>query len=164
VIEHFVSGKQQLFGRSELPYFDLRILVGWLLHNAGHNQWFPAAAPCRSNQITIHLSDELKGYLLGAHRFTLAMIRATAKVFVHHRDHHAENPLVALGLTLRKGVEVGNFGGSKKHGGCIRAGCDTGSTADAGSCVKRSIRGFFWDQDRIGVESASGGRADDPPA
>jgi hypothetical protein len=62
------------------------------------------AAPCRSNQIAVHLSDELKGYLLGAHRFALAMIRATAEVFVHHRDHHAESPLVALGQTLRQRV------------------------------------------------------------
>jgi hypothetical protein len=117
--------------------------MGWLLYNGGYNQWFPAATPCRSNQIAVHLSDELKGYLLGAHRFTLAMIRATAEVFVHHRHHHAESSLVALGLTLRKGVEVGNFGRSEKHGSCIRAGRDTCSTADACSRVKRSIRSFF---------------------
>jgi len=123
------------------------MLVRWLLHNAGRDQWFSVAAQCRSNQIAVRRSDELKGYLLGAHRFTLAMIRATAEVFVHHRGDHAESALVALGLTLRKGVEVGNFRGSQKHGGCIRTGGDPGSAADACSCVNRGIRGFFSDQD-----------------
>src|SRR6266446_2789849 len=84
--------------------------------------------------------DELKRYLLGTDGFTLAVIRATAEVFVHHRDHHAESPLIALGLTLGKGVEVGNFGGSEKHRGRIRTGGDTGSAADACGCVKRGIR------------------------
>jgi len=94
---------------SDPPHFGLGrlvdILVEWVLHNAEDKQWFPVAAPCRSNQITVHLSDELERYLLGAHRFTLAMIRATAEEFVGHRDHHAESPLVTLG----KRVEVSDF-------------------------------------------------------
>jgi hypothetical protein len=68
--------------------------------NIGDNQWFPVAVPYRSHQIAVHPSDELEGYLLRAHHFTLAMIRTTAEVFVGHRDHRAESPLVTLGLTL----------------------------------------------------------------
>jgi hypothetical protein len=121
--------------------------MGWLLHNAGNIQWFPAAAKYRLNQITVHLANELKRYLLGAHRFTLTMIRTAAEVFIHHCDNHAERPLIALGLTLRKRVKVPNFGRGEEHGRGIRAGSDTGSTADACSRVKRSIRSFLWDQD-----------------
>jgi len=47
----------------------MAILVVWLLHNAGDNQWFPVAVPGGPNQITVQLSDELQGYLLGANRF-----------------------------------------------------------------------------------------------
>jgi hypothetical protein len=141
LIQPYVLGQQDLFRRSGLPHFDLRILVGWLLHNAWHNQWFPVAAPYRSKQITVHLSDELKRYFFWAHGFALAMIRATAEVFVRHRDHHAEGPLVALGLTLRKRVEVGNFSGSEKHGGGIRARGDTCTTADACSHEGKNLKG-----------------------
>src|SRR4029077_5327841 len=95
----------------------------------------PAAAKYRLNQITVHLANELKRYLLRAHRFTLTMIRTTAEVFIHHCDNHAERPLIALGLTLRKRVKVPNFGRGEEHGRGIRAGSDTGSTADACSCV-----------------------------
>jgi hypothetical protein len=84
--------------------------VEWLLHNTGDNQWFPVTAPYRSHQIAVHLPDELEGYLLGAYGFTFAMIRATPEAFIRHCDQHAEGPLVALGLTLRQRVEVGNFG------------------------------------------------------
>jgi hypothetical protein len=91
------------------------------------------------------------------------MIRATAEVFVCHRDHHAESPRVALGLTLRKCVEMGDFGGGEKHGGCIRARGDAGSAADARSCIKRNIRSFLWDQDHVGIRSATRGRADEAP-
>jgi hypothetical protein len=45
------------------------------------------------------------------------MIRTAAEVFIHHGDYHPESPLIALGLTLRKGVEMGDFGGCEKHGG-----------------------------------------------
>ena len=62
----------------------MAILVEWLLHNPGDNQWFPMAARQRTHQIAVHPSDELEGYLLWAHRPTLAMIRATAEVFVGH--------------------------------------------------------------------------------
>jgi len=86
------------------------MFVEWLLYNAGDNQWLSVAAPYRSHQIAVHLPDELEGYPLGAYRFTFAMIRATAEPFVRHGDHHAEGPLVALGLTLRQRVEVRNFG------------------------------------------------------
>ena len=78
-------------------------------------------------------------------------------------DHHAERALVALGLTLRQGVEVGNFGGGEKHRGRIRAGGNAGSATDARRRVKRRIGRFFWNQDRIGVGSASRGRADEAP-
>jgi hypothetical protein len=89
------------------------------------------------------------------------MIGAAAEVFTHHRHNHAEGPLITLGLALRKGVEMGNLGGSEKHGCCVRAGSDTCSTSDASRCVKSSIRSFFWDQDGIGIGSASRGRADE---
>jgi hypothetical protein len=45
------------------------------------------------------------------------MIRTAAEMFVHHRDDHPESPLIALGLALRKGVQMGNFCGREKHGG-----------------------------------------------
>ena len=77
------------FWSSGLRRFDYGILMGWLLHNAGNIQWFPAAAKYRLNQITVHLANELKRYLLRAHRFTLTMIRTTAEVFIHHCDNHA---------------------------------------------------------------------------
>jgi hypothetical protein len=137
------------------------MLVGWLLNNAGDMQGFPVAVPCRTNQVAVHRSDELERYFLGTRRFTLAMIRTTAEVFVCHGDHHAESPLIALRLTLRKRVEVGNFGGREKHGSSIRTGGDTSSAADAGSSIKRRIRGFFLDQDRIRIVSASRGSGDE---
>jgi hypothetical protein len=68
------------------------------------------AAPYRSHRIAVHLPDELEGDLLGAYGFTFAMIRATPEAFVRHCDHQAESPLIALGLTLRQRIEVGNFG------------------------------------------------------
>ena len=49
----------------------------------------PVAVPRRSNQIAVRLSDELQGYLLGAHRFTIPMIRATAEVFIRQLIHKA---------------------------------------------------------------------------
>ena len=80
----------------------MAILVEWLLFNAGDDQWFPMSARQRPHQIAVHPSDELDGYLLWADRLTLAMIRATAEVFVGHGGHHAERALVALRLTLRQ--------------------------------------------------------------
>jgi hypothetical protein len=56
-----------------------------MLHDAGDNQRFPMAMPRRANQVAVHPSDELKRYFLGAHRFTLAMIRAAAEEFGSHR-------------------------------------------------------------------------------
>jgi hypothetical protein len=81
--------------------------MGWLLHNALLIQWFPPAAQYGLNQIPVHLADKLKGYLLGAHRLALSMIRATTEVFIHHCNYHCKSPLVPLGLTLRQGVKVG---------------------------------------------------------
>ena len=62
------------------------MLVEWLLSSARDNQGFPVATPYCSNQIAVHRSNELEGDFLGAHGFTLAMIRATAEVFVCHGD------------------------------------------------------------------------------
>ena len=53
--------------------------------------------------IAVHLADEVVTDVLRAHCFTFAVIRATAEVFVHHRHHHAESSLVALGLTPAEG-------------------------------------------------------------
>ena len=110
---------------SRSPLFSSGLLVGilvkWVLNHAGDHQWFPVPMPDCSHQIAVHLADELEGYFLRTHHCTLAVIRATAEAFVRHRGHHAESPLVALGLTLRKRIEVGEFGGGKKHSGCIRA-------------------------------------------
>src|ERR1700746_212141 len=83
--------------------FDPYILVRRLLCNARYLQWFAAAAKYRLKQVTVHFANELKD-LLGANRLTLSMIGAAAKVFIHHRDHHTESPLIALGLTLRQRV------------------------------------------------------------
>jgi len=56
---------------------------------------------------------------------------------------------------------MSNLGRREKHGGCIRACRDTGSATDACCCVKRSIRMLFWNQNRIGIGSASGGCANE---
>jgi hypothetical protein len=55
------------------------MLVERFWPNIGDNQWFPVTVPYRSHQTAVHPSDELEGYLLRTHRFTLAMIRTTAK-------------------------------------------------------------------------------------
>ena len=139
----------------------VRVLRSWQLHNAGNNQWLPMPMPDCSNQIPIHLPDELEGYLLGTYRFTFAMIRAAAKEFISHGDHHAQGPLVTLRLALRERIQMSYFGRGEKHGGCIRAGRDAGSAANACGCVNGSVCIFFLNQDRIGVRSASGWRADE---
>ena len=90
--------------------------MGWLLHDAGNVQWFPAATKYRLKQIAVHLADELKRYLLWTHGFTLTMIRTATEVFIHHGDNHAKSPLIALRLSLRKGVKVPDFGRSEEHG------------------------------------------------
>ena len=87
---------------SPLRSVDAGLLVGWLLHNTRHIEWFPAAPPYSLNQITVHLADELDGYLFGAHGLAFSMIRATTEVFIHHCDNHAESPLITLRLTLWK--------------------------------------------------------------
>ena len=58
----------------------VRVLHRWQLHNAGNNQWLPVPVPERSNQIAVHLPDELQRYLFGTYRFTFAMVRAAAEV------------------------------------------------------------------------------------
>src|SRR5260370_41998724 len=138
-----------------------RVLVRWMLHDTGDNQWFTMAMPCGANQVAVHPSDELKRYFLGAHRFTLAMIRAAAEEFGFHRGYHADGSLVALRLTLRKRVEVREFRGGEEHGSCVRTSSDASATADASGRIEGSIRGFLWYQDRIGIRSASRGRADE---
>jgi len=65
------------------------VLRRWQLHNTGDDQWLSAPMPDGSNQIAVHLSDELHRYLFRAYCFTLAMIGAAAEQFVSHRDHHA---------------------------------------------------------------------------
>lgn len=55
-----------------------------------------------ANQVAVHLSDELDGNLLGANRFALAMIGATAEKFVGHGRDHAQRAAIALRLSLRK--------------------------------------------------------------
>ena len=95
----------------------VRLLVGVLgkrqLNHARNDQWLSVPAPDRSNQIAVHLPNELQRYLFGTHCFTLAVIRAASEEFISHRDRHAEGSLIALRLTLRKGVEVSDLGGSK---------------------------------------------------
>ena len=95
----------------------MAILVVWLLHNAGDNQGLPMAVRQSAHQIPVHPSDELERDLFRADRPALAMIGATAEVFVGHRGHHTERALVALGLSLWQGVEVGKFGRGEKHRG-----------------------------------------------
>src|ERR1700682_5205747 len=55
-----------------------------------------------ANQVAVHLSDELEWNFLGANRFTLAVIRATAEEFIGHGRYHAERAAIALRWTLRK--------------------------------------------------------------
>ena len=79
----------------------VRVFGRWQLHNAGNDQRFPVSVPESSNQIAVHISDELQRYPLGAYRFAFAMVRAASEEFISHRGHHAQRPLVALWLTLR---------------------------------------------------------------
>ena len=55
-----------------------------------------------ANQVAVHFSDELDGNFLGANRFALAMIGATAKEFIGHGRDHAPRAAIALRLSLRK--------------------------------------------------------------
>src|SRR4030095_5519783 len=133
----------------------LAIFVEWLLHNAGDDQWFPVAVRQWAHQIAGHPSDDLEGYLFGAHRRALAMIGATAEVSVGHGGHHPERALIALGLTLRQSGEVSKFGRGAKHGGRVGASGNAGSTADARSRVERSIGSLLCNQNCIGIRGAA---------
>src|SRR5262249_16631274 len=137
------------------------MLVEWFLDNAGDHQGLAVAVPDRAQQIAVHLPDELEGDLLGAYGFTFAMIRATAEAFVRHGDHHAERPLIALKLTLQQRIEINQFRRGEQHDGSIRTGGDARSTADARRRVKRRIRRLLGDQDRVSIERATRGRADE---
>ena len=57
----------------------VRVFNRWLLHNAGHHQWLPVPVPDGTNQVAIHLPDELQRYLFGTYCFTFPMIGATAE-------------------------------------------------------------------------------------
>ena len=131
------------------------VLRRWQLHNTGNDQWLPVLVPELSDQIAVHFPDKLKRYLFWTHRFAFSMIRAAAKEFVSHRDHHAEGPLAALRLALWERVQVSYFGRGEKHCGCIRAGRDAGSAPNACRCVHRSVCILFWNQGYIRVRSAS---------
>src|SRR5215472_17324436 len=109
------------------------MLFQWFLHHGGDDQWLAVAAPYRAHQIAVHFTDELQRYLLGADCFTFTMVRATAEPFIGHCDHHAESPLVALGLTLRQRIQMGKLRRSEEHRRCIRARRDARPTADARS-------------------------------
>src|SRR5208282_1415556 len=111
--------------------------------------------PDRSHQIAVHLPDEFQRYPFGAYRLAFAMIRAASEEFIPHRGHHTHGPVVTLRLTLGERVQMSYFGRGEKHGRCIRAGCDAGSTANTCGCVKGSVCIFFWNQDRIGGRRAS---------
>ena len=133
----------------------VRVLRRRQLHNAGNNQWLPVTVPDRSHQIAVHLPDEFQRYSFGAYRLAFAMIRAASEEFIPHRGHHTHGPVVTLRLTLGERVQVSYFGRGEKHGRCIRAGGDAGSTADTCGCVKGSVCIFLWNQDRIGGRRAS---------
>jgi hypothetical protein len=81
-----------------------------MFHDGGDDQRFAAAARHCVNQVIVHPADELERYFLWAHRFTLAMVRATAEQLGSHRGHHTDGSLVALRLTLRERVEMSEFG------------------------------------------------------
>ncbi len=139
----------------------MAIFVECVLPYAGDFQRFPVAVRERPHQIAVHPSDELDGNLLWTNRATLAMIRATAEIFVGHGGYHAERALVALGLTLWQRVEMSNFGGGEKHRGRIRTGGNAGTTADARSRVKRGICRLLCDQNRVGTGRTSRRRSDE---
>ena len=63
-----------------------------------------------AEQVAIHLADELKRNVLGADCLAFTVVSASAKHLLFHGDDHAESPLIPLRLTLRKGVEMGEFG------------------------------------------------------
>ena len=77
-------------------------LGAWQLHNARNLEWLPVPLPERSNEIAVQLADELYRDLLGAYCFAFAVIRPTTEELVSHCGYHAECPLIALGITLRK--------------------------------------------------------------
>ena len=63
-----------------------------------------------TEQIAIHLPDELQRNILRADCLAFAVVGARAKHLLFHGDHHAESPLIPLRLALRKGVEMGQLG------------------------------------------------------
>ena len=79
----------------------VRVLGKGELHNARDCQWFSAPVPKRSNQVAIHLPDELQRYLFRAYGLAFRMICTAPKVLVSHGSYHGESSLVALRLTLR---------------------------------------------------------------
>ncbi len=137
------------------------LIVRWMLHDTRDNQRLTVAIERRANQVTVHPSDELKRYFLGANRFTFAMIRAAAKVFGLHRGHHANGSLIALRLTLGERVEVGEFGGGEEHCGCVWTSSDASAATNTGSRIEGSVRGFLWYKDSVGIRSTARGRADE---
>ena len=65
----------------------------------------------RVDQIAVHPADKLDWNLLGTYGLALAMVRAASEKFVGHRFRHVHGSLVALRLSLRKRIEMRNFGG-----------------------------------------------------
>ena len=112
------------------------------LCGSGDDQWLPVPVPQRSNQIAVHLSDELQRYPLWTDCFAFAVVRATAEVLVSHCSDHAERSLVTLGLALRKRIEVSDLGRGEKHGGGVGTGGDTCAAADAVGSVQGRICGL----------------------
>src|SRR5580704_3813192 len=127
----------------------VRVLVGWMLHDAGDDQRFTVPMPRCTNQVAVHPSDKLERYFLGAYGFALAMVGAAAEEFGCHRGSQADGSLVALRLTLGKRVEMGELGGGEEHCGSVRTGGDARATADASGRIEGSIRVLLGDEDRI---------------
>ena len=64
-----------------------------------------------------------------------------------------DHPVPPFGLTLREHVEMGDLGGGEQVGRRVRAGCDTGTAADARRGVHRRVGDTIFG---TGIRLASG--------
>ncbi len=111
------------------------------------------------NQVAIHSSDELDRNFLGAHGFALAVVGATAKVFIGHGSHHIGGALIALRLPLGKRIEMHDFRSGKKHRCGVGTGGHASAAPDAGRCVHGAVGLVLGHEDGVRVGRHASRRA-----
>src|SRR4051812_45436153 len=95
----------------------------------------------RFAQVLVELGDHVERDLLGAGRGALADVGAAAEALVVVLGHHADHPVVPLGLSLRELAEVGDLRTHEQRGRPVGAGCDARAAADARRHVEGPVGG-----------------------